>query len=107
MQLDKYSGCMKCGAKVVTDAAHPEIGTCVKCKMMQCINAGKEEFSAHIMVKAQTCIPLRAFGKVVEDICQYLFQINHLLTTATRYMVDIERFLGWANFRFSGDKYLQ
>ena len=71
MQLDKYSGCMKCVAKVVTDAADPEIGTCVKCKMMQCINAGKEEFSAHIMVKAQTeCIPLRAFGKVVEDICQ-------------------------------------
>ena len=57
MQLDKYSGC---GAKVVTDAADPEIGTCVKCKMMQCINAGKEEFSAHIMVKAQRvfhCVP--------------------------------------------------
>ena len=62
---------MKCGAKVVTDAADPEIGTCVKCKMMQCINAWKEEFSAHIMVKAQTeSFPLRAFGKVVEDICQ-------------------------------------
>lgn len=73
MQLDKYSGCMKCGAKVVTDAADPEIGTCVKCKMMQCINAGKEEFGAHIMVKAETeteSIPLHAFGKVVEDICQ-------------------------------------
>ena len=26
---------------------------CVKCKMMQGINAGKEEFSAHIMVKAE------------------------------------------------------
>ena len=71
MQLDKYSGCMKCGAKVVTDAADPEIGTCVKCKMMQCINARKEEFSAHIMVKGETeNIPLRAFGKVVEDISQ-------------------------------------
>ena len=42
MEVDKHSGCMKCGAKVVPDGGDPEIGTCVKCKMMQCIDAGKE-----------------------------------------------------------------
>ena len=57
---------MKCGTKVVLDDGDPEIGTCVKCKMMQC--TGKEELSAHIMVKAKKNIQLRAFGKVVEDI---------------------------------------
>ena len=53
MQIDKYSGCMKCGTKVVSDDGDPEIGTCVKCTMMQCIYAGKEELSAQIMVKAK------------------------------------------------------
>lgn len=70
-QLEKYTGCMKCASKIFPDNKDPDIGTCVKCQTMQCMDAGKEEVVAHIMVRVTNGnLPLRVFGRVVEDIAQ-------------------------------------
>lgn len=71
-QLDRYSGCMKCTSKVVPMPDDPELGTCVKCETMQCVDGGSEELIANIVVRLSrggNCA-LRAFGQVVRDICQ-------------------------------------
>ena len=66
-QLTTYNGCIQCCAKIVC-SDDPEIGTCTRCKTMQLISEGKEELSAHVLIRLNTgVIPLRAFGKVVQD----------------------------------------
>ena len=70
-QLDKYPACMKCMSKIAPDNEDSEIGTCTKCNTMQCIDSAKVELVAHIMVKVHDGnLPLRVFGRVVEDIAQ-------------------------------------
>ena len=49
---------------------------CVKCKMMQGINAGKEEFSAHIMVKAKHNL---AMNKLLHKLLHKLLQAVQLI----------------------------
>ena len=38
VQLNSYGGCLKCIAKVKQDQEDPEVDTCVKCKMVKCID---------------------------------------------------------------------
>ena len=35
------SGCIKCAAKVLPDSEDPDLGTCVKCNIMQCMDNSK------------------------------------------------------------------
>ena len=70
--LDTYSGCIKCAAKLLPDSEDPDLGTCVKCNIMQCMDDSKTELTAQIMIRICSggLIPLRAFGKIVQDIAQ-------------------------------------
>ena len=71
MQLDRYNGCIKCTAKVVPDEDDPDLGHCVKCKMMQCLDASQQQLSVQLMIRGTVGNhSLREFGKVVEDIAQ-------------------------------------
>ena len=72
IHLDRYSGCIKRTAEVVPEDDDPELGHCVKCKMMQCVDAATQELSVQLMVKGgvQGSHTLRAFGKIVQDIAQ-------------------------------------
>ena len=69
--LEKYSGCIKCTAKVTTDEDDPELGKCVNCGMLQCIDTASQQLRAQLMIKGVgNILTLRAFGKVVESIAQ-------------------------------------
>ena len=71
LQLNTYSGCMKCKAKVLPLTDDPEFGQCVKCQMMQCMADVNKELSAQLLIKLPTGqITLRAFGKTILDIAQ-------------------------------------
>ena len=71
LQLDSYSGCMKCTAKVLPLPEDAEFGQCVKCQMMQCVADATKELSAQLLLKLPTGqLTLRAFGKHVYDIAQ-------------------------------------
>ena len=71
VHLDSYNGCIKCNAKVLPDEEDTDLGHCVKCKMMQCMDAATRELSVQLIVKsAGGTITLRAFGKTVQDISQ-------------------------------------
>ncbi len=39
--LERYSGCLKCTAKVVAAEDDPELGKCVKCEMLQCVDVAR------------------------------------------------------------------
>ena len=71
LQLDSYSGCMKCTAKVLPLPEDAEFGQCVKCHMMQCMADVSKELSAQLILKLPIGqLTLRAFGKTVLDIAQ-------------------------------------
>ena len=71
LQLDTYSGCMKCTAKVLPLTDDPEFGQCIKCQMMQCMADVNKELSTQLLIKLPTGqITLRAFGKTILDIAQ-------------------------------------
>ena len=40
--LEKYSGCLKCTAKLAAEDDDPELGKCVKCGMVQCIDVASQ-----------------------------------------------------------------
>ena len=69
--LEKYSGCLKCTAKLTAEEDDPELGRCVKCGMVQCIDVASQQVRAQLMIKGVGGIlAVRAFGKVVESIAQ-------------------------------------
>ena len=69
--LEKYSGCLKCTAKLAAKEDDPELGKCVKCGMVQCIDVTSQQVRAQLMIKGVGGILMvRAFGKVVESIAQ-------------------------------------
>ena len=71
MHLDRYRGCLKCKTKLVPDDDDPDLANCPKCNMLQCLDAGRQGLSAQFLVESGgEKLPLRAFGKVVEDIAQ-------------------------------------
>lgn len=71
VQLDSYSGCIKCNAKVVANPNDPELGNCVKCKTMQLMEDCKEELSGQVLIRvASGHRSLRAFSKTLQDIAQ-------------------------------------
>ena len=71
LQLDSYSGCLKCTAKVLPLPNDVEFGQCAKCQMMQCMADVTKELSAQLLLKLPTGqLALRAFGKPLLDIAQ-------------------------------------
>ena len=49
----------------------PELGKCVKCGMVQCIDVASQQVRAQLMIKGVGGIlTVRAFGEVVESIAQ-------------------------------------
>lgn len=71
LQLDHYRSCLKCTAKVLQDRDDPEIGSCLKCQMMQAFEECGIQLSTQVMIRGDNGTwTLRAFGKVVEDIAQ-------------------------------------
>ena len=69
--LEKYSGCLKCTAKLAAEDDDPELGKCVKCGMVQCIDVASQQVRAQLMIKGVSgIVTVRAFGKVVESIAQ-------------------------------------
>ena len=76
-RLDNYSGCMKCGSKVVVDAEDEELGTCMKCGMLQAIEECKKTLTAQLRIKNSVgCISLRAFEKCIMDIVQNASEVT-------------------------------
>lgn len=51
-KLDCYCACIQCAAKVNRDEDNPDIGTCVKCETMQCMDCTKNEMIADIIVRS-------------------------------------------------------
>ena len=49
-RLNTYSGCVQCSAKVVADDEDPDVGQCVKCSLMQCLDVTTEEVCAELVV---------------------------------------------------------
>ena len=71
VQLDSYSGCIKCTAKVVADPNDSELGNCVKCHTMQLMEDCNEELSGQVLIRvASGHLSLRAFSKTLQDIAQ-------------------------------------
>ena len=70
-RLNMYSGCVQCSAKVVADDEDPEVGQCVKCSLMQCLDVTTEEVCAELVIMGGGVKhTLRAFGKRVAEIAQ-------------------------------------
>ena len=77
-QLEKYAGCIKCTAKILSDQDDPDVGECVKCGILQCLDAAKVGIVAHLVVKTESAtastkhqyLALRAFGATLADISQ-------------------------------------
>lgn len=71
VQLDSYSGCIKCTAKVVADPNDSELGNCVKCHTMQLMEDCEKELSGQVLIRvASGHLSLRAFSKTLQDIAQ-------------------------------------
>lgn len=52
VHLDSYNGCIKCNAKLIPDEEDTDLGQCVKCKMMQCMEVVTWELSVQLVVKS-------------------------------------------------------
>ena len=71
LQLDSYSGCIKCTAKVLPIPDESEFGQCTKCQMMQSLEEAAKQVTAQLFLKTPAGhLTLRAFGKTVVDIAQ-------------------------------------
>ena len=68
--LEKYSGCLKCEAKLAAEDDDPELGKCVKCGMVQCIDVASQQVRAQLIKGVGGILMVRGFGKVVESIAQ-------------------------------------
>ena len=51
LNMYKFTGCLRCSAKVLPDKDNAELGHCMKCSMMQCLDASTVEFSAQLVVQ--------------------------------------------------------
>ena len=74
----KYASCIKCTAKILSDQDDPDVGECVRCGMLQCLDAAKVGIVAHLVIKTESAsglsknqyLALRAFGTTLADISQ-------------------------------------
>ncbi len=66
LDLESYRVCMKCKGKVVLDEDDEELGECIKCKMVQCVDGSKSHLTTRVIIAAgKEHLTLRAFGKTV------------------------------------------
>lgn len=70
--VESYSECITCTNRVVPDINDPELGTCLQCSMMQCMDDTNVVLGASLVLRVgeREFLPLRAFGNVVEFIAQ-------------------------------------
>ena len=69
-RLDIHKGCLNCGGKIVKDEEDEELGGCMKCKMVQCLEDCKVSFNAHLTLETASGqkVTLRVFHQALIDI---------------------------------------